>query len=93
MTTPADLDPVWRPAPHEFADPSLPPAVRVYEVGPRDGLQAESNLVPTAVKAEFCRRLVSASFTTVFTPTKPTTNRRLFPAPSMGRNRSLLDAL
>ena len=60
MTTPADLEPVWRPAPHEFADPSLPAAVRVYEVGPRDGLQAESTLVPTAVKAEFCRRLVSA---------------------------------
>ncbi len=45
---------------HAFADPSLPSAVRIYEVGPRDGLQAESALVPTAVKAEFCRRLVSA---------------------------------
>ncbi|MBV6761351.1 hydroxymethylglutaryl-CoA lyase [Rhodococcus opacus] len=60
MTTPANPDPVWRPAPHEFADPSLPSAVRIYEVGPRDGLQAESTLVPTAVKAEFCRRLVAA---------------------------------
>ncbi|SEC33727.1 hydroxymethylglutaryl-CoA lyase [Rhodococcus koreensis] len=60
MTTPANPEPVWRPAPHAFADPSLPSAVRIYEVGPRDGLQAESALVPTAVKAEFCRRLVSA---------------------------------
>ena len=60
MTTPANPDPVWRPAPHAFADPSLPSAVRIYEVGPRDGLQAESTLVPTTVKAEFCRRLVAA---------------------------------
>ena len=60
MTTPANPDPVWHPAPHAFADPALPSAVRVYEVGPRDGLQAESILVPTAVKAEFCRRLVAA---------------------------------
>ncbi|WP_179377649.1 hydroxymethylglutaryl-CoA lyase [Rhodococcus sp. ACS1] len=60
MTTPENPEPVWRPAPHAFADPSLPSAVRIYEVGPRDGLQAESALVPTAVKAEFCRRLVSA---------------------------------
>lgn len=60
MTTPANPEPVWRPAPHAFADPALPSAVRVYEVGPRDGLQAESILVPTAVKAEFCRRLVAA---------------------------------
>ncbi|MEN0138575.1 MAG: hydroxymethylglutaryl-CoA lyase [Rhodococcus sp. (in: high G+C Gram-positive bacteria)] len=56
MTAP----PAWRPSPHEFADPSLPTEVRVYEVGPRDGLQAESTVVPTAVKAEFCRRLVAA---------------------------------
>jgi hydroxymethylglutaryl-CoA lyase len=41
----------------------LPEKVRVYEVGPRDGLQAESETVPTAVKAEFCRRLVAAGVT------------------------------
>ncbi|WP_432838574.1 hydroxymethylglutaryl-CoA lyase [Dactylosporangium sp. CA-092794] len=32
----------------------------VYEVGPRDGLQAEPGVVPTAVKAELCRRLAAA---------------------------------
>lgn len=59
-TSSADGDTVWRPVPHEFTDPTLPSAVRVYEVGPRDGLQAESATVPIEVKAEFCRRLVVA---------------------------------
>ncbi|GLV74428.1 hydroxymethylglutaryl-CoA lyase [Streptomyces hygroscopicus] len=45
--------------------PGLPEEVRVYEVGPRDGLQAEAVRVPTAVKAEFVRRLVGAGLTTV----------------------------
>jgi isopropylmalate/homocitrate/citramalate synthase len=38
----------------------LPRRVRVYEVGPRDGLQNEATAVPTAVKAEFVRALVAA---------------------------------
>lgn len=38
----------------------MPARATVYEVGPRDGLQAEPDVVPTAVKAEFCRRLVAA---------------------------------
>ncbi|MFT4288511.1 hydroxymethylglutaryl-CoA lyase [Nocardioides sp.] len=38
----------------------LPPRVTIYEVGPRDGLQNESAIVPTEVKAEFIRRLVDA---------------------------------
>jgi hydroxymethylglutaryl-CoA lyase len=38
----------------------LPERVTIYEVGPRDGLQNEKAVVPTAVKAEFCRRLVAA---------------------------------
>ncbi|MQA80440.1 MAG: hydroxymethylglutaryl-CoA lyase [Streptosporangiales bacterium] len=37
----------------------LPDRVTVYEVGPRDGLQNESAIVPVDVKAEFVRRLVS----------------------------------
>ncbi|WP_051886269.1 hydroxymethylglutaryl-CoA lyase [Streptomyces hygroscopicus] len=45
--------------------PGMPDEVRVYEVGPRDGLQAEAVRVPTAVKAEFVRRLVGAGLTTV----------------------------
>ncbi|GAA4747055.1 hydroxymethylglutaryl-CoA lyase [Nocardioides endophyticus] len=38
----------------------LPTEVTIYEVGPRDGLQNESALVPTDVKAEFVRRLLAA---------------------------------
>ncbi|WP_411558445.1 hydroxymethylglutaryl-CoA lyase [Plantibacter sp. MPB07] len=38
----------------------LPTRVRVYEVAPRDGLQAETDTLPTAVKAELCRRLYEA---------------------------------
>lgn len=38
----------------------LPKAVTVYEVGPRDGLQNESIILPTAIKAELIRRLIAA---------------------------------
>src|SRR5437867_12826293 len=41
---------------------SLPKAVRIIEVGPRDGLQNESATVPTARKAEFIKLLVAAGF-------------------------------
>jgi hydroxymethylglutaryl-CoA lyase len=41
-------------------DETLPPAVTIYEVGPRDGLQNESATVPVEVKAEFIGRLVAA---------------------------------
>jgi len=41
-------------------DPALPEAVTIYEVGPRDGLQNESSIVPLEVKAEFIDRLVAA---------------------------------
>jgi hydroxymethylglutaryl-CoA lyase len=46
--------------PQIVADPSLPSRVTIYEVGPRDGLQNESTLVPTRTKADFVRRLVGA---------------------------------
>lgn len=50
----------------------LPDEVRIYEVGPRDGLQNESSVVPAAVKAEFVRRLAAAGLpvieTTSFVP-------------------------
>jgi len=51
------------PHPHRAA--GLPDRVRVYEVGPRDGLQAEAGVVPVDVKAEFCRRLVGAGVTSL----------------------------
>lgn len=41
-------------------DDSLPQRVTIYEVGARDGLQNESGLISTDVKAEFIGRLVAA---------------------------------
>jgi hydroxymethylglutaryl-CoA lyase len=39
---------------------SLPQRVQIVEVGPRDGLQAESRLVPTEVKIGLITRLIDA---------------------------------
>ena len=39
---------------------SLPKSVRIVEVGPRDGLQNETNTVPTDDKAQFVRLLADA---------------------------------
>lgn len=48
------------PQPRTEPVDGLPTRVRVYEVAPRDGLQAETDILPTAVKAELCRRLYEA---------------------------------
>ena len=45
----------------------LPDRVTIYEVGPRDGLQNESAVVPAPVKVEFIRRLLAAGLETVET--------------------------
>ncbi|MGB8651124.1 MAG: hydroxymethylglutaryl-CoA lyase [Mycobacteriales bacterium] len=45
----------------------LPARVTVYEVGPRDGLQNESGLIPVEVKAEFVRQLLAAGHSAVET--------------------------
>jgi hydroxymethylglutaryl-CoA lyase len=44
---------------------NLPARVRIHEVGARDGLQNEKATVPTAVKAEFIRRLAAGGLTTI----------------------------
>jgi hydroxymethylglutaryl-CoA lyase len=46
--------------PSVVTEPTLPRAVTIYEVGPRDGLQNESFTVPVEVKAEFIQRLIAA---------------------------------
>ncbi|MGW2117973.1 hydroxymethylglutaryl-CoA lyase [Streptomyces zhihengii] len=51
--------------PMTVSDPGLPARVRIHEVGPRDGLQNESAVVPVETKAEFVRRLAGAGLTTV----------------------------
>ncbi len=43
----------------------LPKFVRMVEVGPRDGLQNEKTMVPTAVKVELVDRLTAAGLTVV----------------------------
>ncbi|GGM76254.1 hydroxymethylglutaryl-CoA lyase [Dactylosporangium sucinum] len=45
----------------------LPSRVTICEVGPRDGLQNESAVLPVEVKAEFVERLVDAGHTVVET--------------------------
>lgn len=52
-------------APQQVHLDGLPAKVEVYEVGPRDGLQNESAVVPIDVKAEFIARLVNAGLRTV----------------------------
>ncbi len=43
----------------------LPARVSIYEVGPRDGLQNESTILPVEVKAEFVSRLVAAGLKSI----------------------------
>ncbi|GAB77933.1 hydroxymethylglutaryl-CoA lyase [Austwickia chelonae] len=45
--------------------PGMPDRVRIYEVGPRDGLQNEKTTVATDTKVEFVRRLVRSGLDTV----------------------------
>src|SRR5690349_21164066 len=45
--------------------PALPHAVRVVEVGPRDGLQNEKALIPTAQKIQFIHMLAEAGLPVV----------------------------
>lgn len=43
----------------------IPKFVKIVEVGPRDGLQNEKNIVPTSVKVELIKRLVSSGLPVV----------------------------
>ena len=51
--------------PMSVPDACLPARVTIYEVGPRDGLQNESGLVPVEVKEELIRRLLAAGLPVV----------------------------
>ena len=44
---------------------NLSASVRIVEVGPRDGLQNEKQIVPTETKIEFIRRLADAGLKTI----------------------------
>ncbi|XP_028803929.1 hydroxymethylglutaryl-CoA lyase, mitochondrial isoform X2 [Neltuma alba] len=43
----------------------IPKFVKIVEVGPRDGLQNEKNIVPTAVKVELIHRLASCGLSVI----------------------------
>ncbi|XP_073219930.1 hydroxymethylglutaryl-CoA lyase, mitochondrial-like isoform X3 [Cicer arietinum] len=43
----------------------MPEFVKIVEVGPRDGLQNEKNIVPTAVKIELIHRLASTGLSVI----------------------------
>jgi isopropylmalate/homocitrate/citramalate synthase len=45
----------------------MPDPVRIYEVGPRDGLQNEASIIPTAAKARFIEILADAGLTDIET--------------------------
>ncbi|MFF2187492.1 hydroxymethylglutaryl-CoA lyase [Streptomyces sp. NPDC058155] len=51
--------------PMTVMDEGLPTRIRIHEVGARDGLQNESTIVPTEIKAEFIHRLAAAGLTTI----------------------------
>jgi hydroxymethylglutaryl-CoA lyase len=44
---------------------SIPGYVKIVEVGPRDGLQNEKQIVPTSVKVELIKMLVSSGLPVV----------------------------
>src|SRR3954453_8553603 len=46
-------------------DMAIPQSVRIVEVGPRDGLQNEKQVVPTETKIEFIRRLANGGLKTI----------------------------
>ena len=54
-----------RPLPMVQPLSGLPEQVTIWEVGPRDGLQNESAVIPAEVKSEFIRRLVVAGLPVV----------------------------
>jgi hydroxymethylglutaryl-CoA lyase len=45
----------------------MPDPIRIYEVGPRDGLQNEASIIPTAAKARFVELLADAGLTDIET--------------------------
>ncbi len=76
-------------APQVETASGLPAEVTIYEVGPRDGLQNEKTVVPTATKVEFISRLDAAGLATIETTS-------FVPAtwvPQMGDAEQVLGAL
>ena len=47
---------------HDPAPMTLPKRVRIVDVGPRDGLQNEKQMIPADIKVELVDRLTAAGF-------------------------------
>ena len=41
---------------------TFPKKINLYEVGPRDGLQNEKNIIPTEIKINLINKLISCNF-------------------------------
>ncbi|MCL4868600.1 MAG: hydroxymethylglutaryl-CoA lyase [Anaerolineae bacterium] len=50
---------LWRRS-ESLAEPTLPAAATLIEVGPRDGLQTQAKFVPTSLKVEMIRQMAAA---------------------------------
>jgi len=70
-------------------DPIERAAVEIVEVGPRDGLQSEVGVMPTAVKVEFIKRLVQAGLRRIEVASFVNPKR----VPQMADAEAVLDAL
>lgn len=68
---------------------SLPKSVKIVEVGPRDGLQNEPQVVPTAVKVELIERLAEAGLSVI----EATSFVSPKWVPQMGDNEAVMRAL
>ena len=68
---------------------SLPKSVKIVEVGPRDGLQNEPQVVPTAVKVELIARLAEAGLSVI----EATSFVSPKWVPQMGDNEAVMRAL
>ena len=68
---------------------TFPPSLRIVEVGPRDGLQNEPQLVPTEVKIEFIDKLSKTGLrnieATAFVSPKW--------VPQMGDNKAVMEGI
>lgn len=51
--------------PMEMPSVDMPDTVTIYEVGPRDGLQNESKVIPTDIKAKFVEHLIRSGLNTI----------------------------
>lgn len=51
--------------PMQIPSVGMPETVTIYEVGPRDGLQNETTVIPTNIKVEFIQRLIKSGLNTI----------------------------